>query len=50
MHKPFEIGPQVLCEANDNRAPAGCLRTAQALNAKKTHGASTVALVPMPAQ
>jgi len=50
MHKPFKIGPQVLCEANYNRAPAGCFRTAQALNAKKNDSASTVASVPIQAQ
>lgn len=49
MHKLFKIGPRVLREAEYNRAPAGCFTTAPALNAKKSHGASTVASAPIQA-
>lgn len=50
MHKPFRTEPQVLHNANYNRQPAGCFRSAQALNAKKSHSAAAVASAPIRAQ
>lgn len=50
MHKLFQTEPQVLCDANYNRQPAGCFRTAQALNAKTSHSAAAVASAPIQAQ